>query len=179
MAIKYIDLNTGELMHWKYIKREKLPNGKWRYYYDESELTKSRKRIDKYTTLGLRASAKAANAMGDAEKAKKDSNSAWVKKNTARTLADLGAAAKQEMKAEERKRKADMDVKTYTDISKHYHAMAEHETKKYNMKKITSLPARAISKGAVAVANFFENAKKAKKKNKPVVTSTHSLMYYK
>ena len=35
--IAYIDLDEGELMHWKYIKREKLPNGKWRYYYDESE----------------------------------------------------------------------------------------------------------------------------------------------
>lgn len=32
--IRYIDLDEGELCHWKYIKREKLPNGKWRYYYD-------------------------------------------------------------------------------------------------------------------------------------------------
>lgn len=32
--IRHIDLDEGELCHWKYIKREKLPNGKWRYYYD-------------------------------------------------------------------------------------------------------------------------------------------------
>lgn len=28
-----------DLTHWKYIKREKV-NGKWRYYYDDSELRK-------------------------------------------------------------------------------------------------------------------------------------------
>lgn len=140
MAIRHIDLNPGELIHWKYIKREKLSNGKYRYYYDESELKNSRNRIDKYKTLGLRASAKAADA-----------------------IVNNG--------------KSDPDVKTYTDISEHYHALAERETKKYNMKKITSLPARAISKGAVAVANFFEKAKKAKKKNEPVVTTSSRRMY--
>lgn len=31
--IRYVDLNQDEMMHYKYIKREKLPNGKYRYYY--------------------------------------------------------------------------------------------------------------------------------------------------
>lgn len=30
---------NDELKHWKYIKKKKV-NGKWRYYYDESELDK-------------------------------------------------------------------------------------------------------------------------------------------
>lgn len=29
--------STDELMHWKYIKRERV-NGKWRYYYDEGSI---------------------------------------------------------------------------------------------------------------------------------------------
>lgn len=33
----YIDLDEDEIMHWKYIKREKV-NGKWRYYYDKDEM---------------------------------------------------------------------------------------------------------------------------------------------
>lgn len=41
----YIDLDEGELMHWKYIKREKLPNGKWRYYYDKDALKKDVKSV--------------------------------------------------------------------------------------------------------------------------------------
>lgn len=36
--IGYIDLNEDEICHWKYVKREKLPNGKWRYYYDVDQL---------------------------------------------------------------------------------------------------------------------------------------------
>lgn len=30
--------SKNELCHWKYIKREKRPNGKWRYYYDTNQL---------------------------------------------------------------------------------------------------------------------------------------------
>lgn len=44
-GLAYIDLNEGELMHWKYIKREKLPNGKWRYYYDKDALKNDSKKL--------------------------------------------------------------------------------------------------------------------------------------
>lgn len=47
MLSKYIlrhgtfrQIADDELMHWKYLKREKLPNGKWRYYYDLDSLKK-------------------------------------------------------------------------------------------------------------------------------------------
>lgn len=30
--------SKNELKHWKYIKREKRPNGKWRYYYDVKDM---------------------------------------------------------------------------------------------------------------------------------------------
>ena len=42
-GIRYIDLDEGELMHWKYIKREKV-NGKWRYYYKDTEYDKLHKK---------------------------------------------------------------------------------------------------------------------------------------
>lgn len=41
--VNYIDLDEGVLMHWKYIKREKLPSGKWRYYYHDDEHAKAHK----------------------------------------------------------------------------------------------------------------------------------------
>lgn len=34
---------SDELYHWKYIKREKRPNGKWRYYYDKKQLKQDAK----------------------------------------------------------------------------------------------------------------------------------------
>ncbi len=35
-----LDNTSDELRHWKYIKREKGKNGKWRYIYNDSELKK-------------------------------------------------------------------------------------------------------------------------------------------
>lgn len=47
---------SDELKHWKYIKKKKV-NGKWRYYYDDSELSKfdrgatvTTEKINKYGT---------------------------------------------------------------------------------------------------------------------------------
>lgn len=37
-SIRYIDLDPDVMMHWKYIKRVKLSNGKYRYYYNEADL---------------------------------------------------------------------------------------------------------------------------------------------
>lgn len=48
--ICYIDLWPNEMMHWKYLKREKLPNGKFRYWYDRESLKK-----DVNTRLGISA----------------------------------------------------------------------------------------------------------------------------
>ena len=46
----YVDVGEDEIFHWKYIKREKLPNGKWRYYYDLEELKNdAKKTVDKTT----------------------------------------------------------------------------------------------------------------------------------
>lgn len=36
--ISYVDLDENELVHFKYIKREKLSNGRYRYYYDVDQL---------------------------------------------------------------------------------------------------------------------------------------------
>ena len=44
--IRYIDLDEGELCHWKYIKREKLSNGKYRYYYDYGQ-----KQLEEYNRV--------------------------------------------------------------------------------------------------------------------------------
>lgn len=36
--LAYVDLDEGELVHFKYLKKEKLANGKWRYYYDAEQM---------------------------------------------------------------------------------------------------------------------------------------------
>lgn len=110
--IRYIDLDPDELIHWKYIKRMKLSNGKYRYYYDESELKIAKGKAD-----AARVAADAANSSIGSRVTSKDN----------------------------RKRLNDLARKTAIE---------------YEFKKITSFPARIISKGLVAVGNWLSKLRK-------------------
>lgn len=94
MAIKYIDLNPSELMHWKYIKREKLPNGKYRYYYD-AEQFKDDMGVDEYQRYSNARNAYK-EAENNAKKARRDLNSQldYLKDDTNNpTITDYGKVA--------------------------------------------------------------------------------------
>ena len=43
-----LTINNDKLMHWKYIKKERRSNGKWRYYYDTKQLETDIKKTDRY-----------------------------------------------------------------------------------------------------------------------------------
>ena len=61
---QFHELPDDALMHWKYIKREKLPNGKYKYYYDIGENQKQKfEQAEKnfYTKANQRQSAKVKN----------------------------------------------------------------------------------------------------------------------
>lgn len=47
--IAYIDLDEGEMMHWKYLRRERAANGKWRYYYEKDNNKLNIGRTQKYS----------------------------------------------------------------------------------------------------------------------------------
>lgn len=126
---RYIDLDEDEMMHWQYIKRVKLPNGKYRYYYDESALTES---VKKAEAMNTRAAA-----------AIKEAGAAYMAKPTAQ--------AKQKVLAAYRHQQYTQDL-------------VKRVTKEYEKKKITSFPARVISKGIVAVANWLTNLSSKKRK---------------
>ena len=55
--LAYVDLDEGEIIHFKYLKKEKLANGKWRYYYDVTQL-----KNDFKDATGLSARERYANA---------------------------------------------------------------------------------------------------------------------
>lgn len=73
----YIDLDEDELVHWKYIKREKLPNGKWRYYYDKEQMkndtknfidnlkNKIKSKVDKKTDDAVKSANKAFSGLNN------------------------------------------------------------------------------------------------------------------
>lgn len=131
--IYYVDLAEDEMVHFKYIKREKLPNGRYRYYYSQSELDKLKATADRKQAA---ASAAEASYKDSLNRAGQPGSTIGHKVNTALKY--------QSMTIRQR--------------------AAEKAVKKYNRKKIISFPARAISKGVVAVANFVSGLFGKKKK---------------
>lgn len=134
-TIYYIDLNENELVHWRYIKREKLPNGKYRYYYDESSLERYDKEGDASLGKSFRAAARANNLYSDYQNlAKNRSYSRNDKISMRRTQRELTRTQKAQNLYVER---------------------ANKSYKRYRTKRITSFPARTISKGVVTVMNWL------------------------
>lgn len=168
MNVAYIDLDDGEFAHWQYIKRQKLPNGKWRYYYDDSNLERQKQEANQAESQILpnrAAMIQAQKAYGSAQTAK------IVAANRYNSLVDSGKAKYSEVRAA----KDAYNTASYKDGTAKRHAAAA--TRKYNnsverakkliksyeRKQIISFPRRAISVGIVAAANWIND-------NRPVRT---------
>lgn len=158
--ISYIDLDEDEILHWQYIRREKLPNGKYRYYYNEKELNKYKNDAEQATKNAEKAKSKYGTAYYKYGRAKEAEGKAhsnyrnvlnngksniidWIKANdiVTRSTANAKTAKKDSDKAKREYEKATRN--------------AQKLVKKYERKKVTSFVSRAVSKGIVAVANWL------------------------
>ena len=175
--IAYVDLDEDELFHWKYIKREKLSNGKYRYYYDQSELDAARGEYETAQKNAWRAGAEWGNAKETTKKAYENKKKADIDHNFSRGLDEA-------RKTYNAKQRAGADyIKAQTNESeaeRRSHAAYDsykQAEKKYKTKKITSFPRRTIAKGAVKVANILSGVytKKRKNGNKTSYSVTSSL----
>ena len=142
--ICYIDLDEGELCHWKYIKREKIGNGKYRYYYDQSELDKAKSDAknaqDKYQSEMKRYIGNRANISINS-KIYNETPNKYAAQTILESALDLDNSKQAMDKAAEKANKL---------------------TNTYRTKAITSFPARTISKGMVKIANLFSGLFKKK-----------------
>lgn len=158
--ISYIDLDEDEIMHWKYIKRVKLSNGKWRYYYDERDVESAKLNLDKAVAARDRAD----HRIEDAEK---NRNAAYDKMMDAQAKYDSTKNLKSYLNGSQQKALGE-----YLNAQSEYSTAegklqeakekksAAHEKvvaleKKYKKTKIKTFAARTISKGLVKVANLF------------------------
>jgi hypothetical protein len=134
----FVEVSDEELMHWKYIKREKK-NGKWRYYYDEE----------------------AANVILDLQKT--SANNARAKEFDA-YLKDY--ERKQKIPVEFRDtRKNPFQVDMHK-TAKDYRAArraARRAVAKYERMKVGHAIDKAVSIGTVAVANYLSDRFSKKK----------------
>ena len=125
--LAYVDLEPDEAMHWKYVKREKLSNGKYRYYYDQSELDAAKAEMDK-----------AAKTLSDSEKI--DAKLEAGKNGLFGPMLESFTTSKE-----------------YKDMMSNFRDTAKRTAEKYQKLKVSSFVERTISKGFVKVANFFSD----------------------
>lgn len=158
--ISYIDLAEDEIMHWRYIKREKLPNGKYRYYYDEKELNKYKLEAEQATKNTEKAKSKygmAYHKYGRAKEAegKAHSNYRNVLNNGKSNIIDWIKAndivTRSTANAKTAKKESDEAKREYEKATRN----AQKLVQKYERKKVTSFVSRAVSKGIVAVSNWL------------------------
>ncbi len=157
------EIPEDELMHWKYIKREKV-NGKWKYYYDQSELDAAKASANKKRNAYERASdkyTKDTTALLDSNlrvrQLRNQLMNASSSKDKARASLELTRASEEADKVKQTQRNSH----TVLVRTKQY---AEEAEKAYNKNKIVSFPARTVAKGAVKVANILSGNSKQDKK---------------
>jgi hypothetical protein len=138
--------SDDELMHWKYIKREKK-NGRWVYYYDESAADRDDRDSEQ--------------RYHDSEKktwqAERDLKSAKER------LAETGASVDSKIFYGNQISARD-NYKRAVKSLKRANSFQNREYRKYQSRTISNFAAKVISKGAVKVANFFSGLFSKKKK---------------
>ena len=140
----FVEVPEDELMHYKYIKRERTPAGTWRYYYKEDALQNDKR--DYY------------KANMKMQKAAYDHNVAKSK----------GPEILSGVVLEKGQLRIESNPTTYRKLQA---AKVEAKVEKfvYDLNRVSTLPARTISKGIVKVGNLLSKLSMKNKKvtNKP------------
>lgn len=149
-SIAYIDLDEGELMHWKYIKRVKLANGKWRYYYDigkreRSEMSDAKKDLD---------NAKFAEGIS-----RRNRNEDFERFKNPKNEADFKDAS-EDLKTSNYWHKKDLADLEYAEKRYREAVLKYEKTPLYKLEKSK----KSIKKGMKAISKAFSNLFKKKKK---------------
>lgn len=135
--------STDELMHWKYIKRERK-NGKWVYYYDKE----SAKRDFEYSKLG--------NALGYDEQRRR--NAAVSREVSSINALDAAMKRTKRAKTFEEYQKARLDEYNARIVNAKAHdkyKKADREFRKTPIGKLTTLKEK-IDSGKYWIENLFK-----------------------
>lgn len=147
-------MSEDELMHWKYIKREKQPDGSYKYYYDTSEEDNAWKNSKKAEYEATKAGGK----MGAAQLKAQEAYNKW--RNSAPYGAALDIKQAKELKKERDKLyeeylKAQKEADEATAAYKAAKKKAEKTVNKYKAQKIGNFLNKTVSKGITAVTQLL------------------------
>ena len=146
MLGKRLYVANDALMHWKYIKKERV-NGKWRYYYDDSEYQSAKDNHERTTAEYERAKnlLQTTKATRDSvyEKANADGKINFVEKSAINL--------------------ADKSLSTVEASTKDVGAKAVASGKTYLGATLKHVTAGTIAKGVAAIKNLFGSSEKTRK----------------
>lgn len=146
------EISDEELMHFKYIKREKV-NGKWVYYYDKKQADADLKR---YEDKATEARENRTHQLGRSINSKLDLERAEAARDKvyARGITNVGDVAARAVADRQVGLAKGATYLTAYDV-RHADKVAKKYEKKYQKMKLKQVAHSTISKGIVKVANFF------------------------
>lgn len=149
--LSYIDVGPNEVVHFKYVKRISLPNGGYRYYYDENAAKSDQ----------LKNTYKAKNEMVKTGREANEASKKYYKAKKAYDDAGLNSPHNGEYtKGESSLIKKEASARKQMERA---YKSAERAINKYNRLVNDEKRKQAISKGFVKVANLFSKLFSKKK----------------
>lgn len=136
------------LMHWKYIKRERK-NGRWVYYYNDSEYQSAKNNYNKAEKNLDEAQLSYAAAQSNVEVNER------IAKENGNYIVTAKAVREHKIEAYDAARRYAQAGEKYVQAKKEYQRV-----------KVSTLAPRTIAKGAVAVANILSKVGSIFKKKK-------------
>ena len=149
--------NWNDVLHWKYIKRERV-NGKWRYYYHDPEYQSALNNYNSAKSRAMTISLKRAASKADYDQAHTRTLNDWKpSKDGKKYIWTATPKARRNHRLENEARQEYLKYDQRFRVAQMAESIA-HE--KYIKTKLSSIPRRTIAKGAAIIANFLSKYSK-------------------
>ena len=149
--------NGNDVLHWKYIKRERV-NGKWRYYYNDPEYQSALNNYNSAKSRTMTTSLKRAASKADYDQAHKRALNDWkLSKDGKQYIWTATSQARYNTRLKDEARQEYLKYDQRFRVAQMAESIARE---KYIKTKLSSIPRRTIAKGAAIVANFLSKYSK-------------------
>lgn len=149
--------NWNDILHWKYIKRERV-NGKWRYYYHDPEYQSALNNYNSAKSRAMTMSLKRAASKADYDQAHTRTLNDWKLSKDGKKY--VWTATPQTRRNNRLKDEARQEYLKYNQRFRVAQMAESIAREKYIKTKLSSIPRRTIAKGAAAIANFLSKYSK-------------------
>ena len=149
--------NWNDVLHWKYIKRERV-NGKWRYYYHDPEYQSALNNYNSAKSRALTNSLKRAASKADYDQAHTRVLNDWkLSKDGKKYVWTATPQTRRNRRLEDEARQEYLKYDQRFRVAQMAESIAR---KKYIKNKLSSIPRRIVAKGAARIANFLSKYSK-------------------